>query len=253
MRLFISDVKKSEYFQIIFQNIKLFTDVYNIECDENGLYIQGMDNAHVSIFETRLSNEWFSEYECSEKISIGVNSGIFNKILATRDVIQNIEIKYDNDTFDITFQHETCNFNKEFTMPLIDYDGEQMSIPPCDYAIEMEFNSKEWKKILDQLISFGDSISFDCNDNEINMLTQTVESGKMNAKINSDTMESYIADENCNVKVCFQGRYLQIMSNFYKLNNNIKLELSNDIPCCCSFNLSDNDFVKFYLAPQIDN
>tara|TARA_Y100000022_G_C13235669_1_gene369670 strand:+ start:623 stop:1378 length:756 start_codon:yes stop_codon:yes gene_type:complete len=251
MKLYISDVKKSEYFQIIFQNIKLFSDVYNIEFNKDGLNVQGMDNAHITIFEVYLSNTWFTEYECEESISIGINSNIFNKILATRDTIQNIEIKYIDDYLDIHFEHSTSNFNKEFRMPLVDYDSEKMEIPPCDYTISMEFDSKEWKKILDQLTGFGDSIHFECDDDKVKMTSETVE-GKMNAIIKSETMETYIADENCQIHATFNGKFLQIMSNFHKLNKNIVFNLSDGIPCCCKYNLSDKDYIKFYLAPQID-
>jgi proliferating cell nuclear antigen len=252
MEFTISDVKKSEYFQIIFQNIKLFTDIYNIEFKNDGLFVQGMDNSHVTIFEINLSKDWFSSYECNESLSIGLHSGIFNKILSTRDSIQNIKIEYNDDSLDISFEHPTTSFNKYFRMPLVDFDGDRMEIPPCDYTISMEFDSKEWKKILDQLSSFGDSITFDCDDDKVNMISETVE-GKMNASIQSSTMETYIADENCQVHASFNAKFLQLMSNFYKLNQNIIFNLSQDIPCCFRYNLSDSDSIRFYLAPQIDN
>ena len=255
MNLVIEDVKRSEWFQIIFQNIRQFSDKFCINFRENDVYIQGMDDSHVAIFEVSLCKDWFSVYECQEPFTIGVHGGIFSKILNTRDPIQHISMKTSTitlDKLDVSFTHPTGSFNKFFEMPLIDYESEMMEIPPCDYNVSMEIESKEWKKILDQLSNFGDSVQFKCKEDSVHLIAGSIE-GKMDVNILSDNIETYVVDEGCDISTQFQLRYLQVMSNFQKLNKNLTIMMSPDIPCCCNFNLHGDSYIKFFLAPQIED
>jgi len=255
MKLVIQDVKKSECFQIIFQNIRAFSDKYCINFDPEHVYIQGMDYSHVAIFEVMIKKDWFNEYECETQFNIGIHGSIFSKILATRDLVQHIVINCDNDnpdSMDLSFTHPSNSFDKHFKMPLIDYESEMMSIPDTDYSVNMEIESKEWKKILDQLSNFGDSIHFECKEDSVHLISGNIE-GKMDINILSDKIETYEVDEGCDMSSDFQLRYLQTMANFQKINKYINIMMSPDIPCCCKFNLDEDNYVKFYLAPQIND
>ena len=112
MKLLIEDVKKAEYFQIIFQNIKVFSDIFSIDFTEDGIYIQGLDNSHIVIFEVKLSKDWFSEYEITTNESLGVHGGIISKVFNTRDNIQHILMETHDDTIDLSFIHPSTSFNK---------------------------------------------------------------------------------------------------------------------------------------------
>ena len=253
MQLAIEDVKRSECFQIIFQNIRTFTDKFCINFDSEKVYIQGMDDSHVAVFEVMLKKEWFKEYVCENSFTIGIHGAILSKILNTRDSIQHIIMKCDNDNpdnMDISFTHPSNSFDKHFQMPLIDYDSEMMDIPACDYSVNMEIESKDWKKIVDQLANFGDSIHFACKEDSVHLISGGIE-GKMDINILSDKIETYEVDEDCDMNTHFQLRYLQTMSNFQKINKYINIMMSEDIPCCCKFKMDEYNYVQFYLAPQI--
>ena len=252
MKLLIEDVKKAEYFQIIFQNIKVFSDIFSIDFTEDGIYIQGLDNSHIVIFEVKLSKDWFSEYEITTNESLGVHGGIISKVFNTRDNIQHILMETHDDTIDLSFIHPSTSFNKHFRIPLVDFDSEKMTIPETDYDVSMEIDSKEWKKIIDQLSAFGDSVGFSCNENEFKMITETTE-GKMNVSIESSKMEEYTVSEECNVNSSFQIKFLQTMTNFHKINKKIVIMLSKGMPCCCRYKINEERLIRFYLAPQLDN
>ena len=255
MKLVIEDVKKSECFQIIFQNIRTFSDKYCINFNPEHIYIQGMDDSHIAIFEVMLKKEWFKEYECETQFNIGIHGSIFSKILATRDPIQHIIMNCENDNpdnMDLSFMHPSNSFDKHFRMPLIDYESEMMSIPPCDYSVNMEIESKEWKKIVDQLSNFGDSIQFLCKEDSVHLIAGSIE-GKMDINILSDKIETYEVDEGCDMNAQFQLRYLQTMANFQKVNKYVNIMMSEDIPCCCKFNMNEDNYIQFYLAPQIND
>ena len=75
----------------------------------------------------------------------------------------------------------------------------------------------------------------------------------MDINILSDKIETYEVDEGCDMNAHFQLRYLQTMANFQKINKYVNIMMSEDIPCCCKFNLDQDNYVQFYLAPQIND
>jgi len=59
MKFEIKDKKKCDIFISIFNNLKNFTDNTLINVNEDELYIQGMDNSHVSMYELKLTSRGF--------------------------------------------------------------------------------------------------------------------------------------------------------------------------------------------------
>ena len=98
MQIIIENSNKAECFTTIFQHIRNFSEFVNILFRPDGIYIQTMDNAHVSILELNIPKEWFSTYECEEDQTLGINVSILHKILATKDKSQIMNIVYDKET-----------------------------------------------------------------------------------------------------------------------------------------------------------
>ena len=58
----ITDLVNAEKFTHIFQQLKNFTDNINIDFLPDKVYIQGMDTAHVSLYEISLDASFFEKY-----------------------------------------------------------------------------------------------------------------------------------------------------------------------------------------------
>ena len=144
MNITISHLK-SDVFTQLFQYLKAFTDVIVVQLLEDRLYVQGMDNAHVSLFEINLSSEWFESYHVQKNESMGINTTILSRILSTREQNQNVYLnKTDEDLLSIIFDSDDKNeFKKEYMMPLIDVDHEIMNITGNEYNLEMTMDSKK--------------------------------------------------------------------------------------------------------------
>ena len=119
MRFEISDNKKRDQFIYIFNYLKNFTDKLCLNLSEDKLYIQGMDNSHVCIYELFLVNTWFDVWDVQESKTYGVSLPIFNKILHICSEKQKIIITSEtNDKLDIEFiSDEKGEFNKYFANP----------------------------------------------------------------------------------------------------------------------------------------
>ena len=92
MRIEINDKKKCEQFNYIFTNLKYFTDKVVLHVSEEKIYLQGMDNNHICVYEVSLSSSWFTKYEVIEAETICIPLSIFTKILQIHNEKQYIII-----------------------------------------------------------------------------------------------------------------------------------------------------------------
>jgi len=156
MEIIIQDKLKAELFINIFQNIKLFSDIFTIDINEETFYIQGMDASHVSIFEINLTREWFDTYNVSSSTSLGINSSIFPKILNTWTCDHNIKLNITKEDYlDIAFEKISGNteYNKYFEIPLVDVDTEKLNITDedLDYYFFHQPNKFMLEKLADKI------------------------------------------------------------------------------------------------------
>jgi len=257
MEITITNPVKSDTFTSIFQNMKTFTDHISILCKASGIYIQTMDNARVSIVELSLPASWFDKYTHTVDVSIGISSNILYKILNTRMVSQIIQIVYENedkDTLSVHFTSEDKNtFDKHFEVPLIDLEVEYMIIPPIDYVAEFTVPSGVFSGLINQLKMFGDSMDITCSEEKIVLFSNSPDSGKMSVEMNIDDLTSFSINEGEQLNLSFSLNFLHNICSFNKLSKEMEIKLANDYPLAIVYDLGMEGFMKFYLAPKIDD
>lgn len=257
MEIVISNPIKADIFTGIFQNMKTFTEHIAILFKDTGIYLQTMDSARVSIVELSLPATWFDKYTHTVDISIGISSNILYKILNARTVPQNIQIVYDsgsNDTLSVHFTSEDKKtFDKHFEVPLIDLEMEYMEIPPIDYVAEFTVPSGVFSGLINQLKMFGDSMDITCSEEKIILFSNSVDSGKMSVEINIDDLTSFSINEGEELNLSFSLNFLHNICSFNKLAKEMDIKLCNQYPLCIIYDLSNEGFMKFYLAPKIDD
>ena len=260
MNVVLNEKDKVSKFACIFKHLKQFSSDINMYFSEDGLYTQGMDGAHVCLFELSLKSEWFSSYEVEKDITIGVNCELIFKVLNCLEEFQSIEITYnegDKLNIKLTPNEGVRGIVKEFEMPLVDIDSDVLEIPDTDYSADIEISSNEFRELISQLSIFGTDITFNCRD-EIK-ITGTGEYGIMNAIISENDISMYQIEEDTELSLSFAGKYLQEMSSFSKVNSSINLHFSKDTPMKMQYNMDGEDeekclnYVRFFLAPKIED
>lgn len=260
MLLQISNPVRAEMFNIIFQNIKLFTDNINITFTAGQIDIQCIDPAHVAVLEVHIGSTWFDKYELSDNIeglTIGVNANLIGKIFGTRNKTQDIVIECsdDPDTLSVRFVCEDKNvYDKTFEMPLIDLDVDVMEIPIMDYEAEFSMPSHIYASLMSQLKLFGETMDIDCSEDNIMLHSSSVDSGKMTTEISIDDLNEFAIDEGGVLNISYSLSYMCNVANFYKLSNDIDLKFKQDYPVQLRYNLGTDDAnVTFYIAPKISD
>ena len=101
-----------------------FTQSVSIRCGKEGddqeerLYIQGMDSAHVSLFELKLVDSWFDVFEVPQAVVFSLDIKLLAGILCFRDKEQNIKLELDDDGDKLYIGLiSEDSLNKEFEIP----------------------------------------------------------------------------------------------------------------------------------------
>lgn len=260
MDIIIEQTEKAEVLTSIFQHIRLFTDTVNLHFETERLYIQCMDHSHVSIMELILPSAWFSSYEVSQSIVLGVNAVFLYRVLNSRDKTQKIHFTC-GESPDFLNVHLTGEnkkeFDKHFELPLIDVDSELMQIPDVDYVAEIDIGSQQFAAIINQLKMFGDSLELTCTEEKIQLASSSQDQGKMFVEISIDDVSGYAINEGEELNVGFSLNYLHNMCMYSKIAKEVHLEFSQNYPMKFSYFLGEEEekekaCLRFYLAPRVD-
>ena len=254
MRFEIADKKKREIFITIFNNLKNFTDSIVLNIEQDRLYIQGMDNSHICVYELILQSSWFQVWDITEPQVFGLSLPIFNKILHICSDKQSIHIHSDNnEDLQIDFTcDEKGEFDKHLKMPLMDIDTDRLHIPTMDYEVDIEMDSKKFKNLIDELANFNETLNIVCNENQV-VLESTSSEGTMNVVITTDDIDLLAVVEGKEINASFGIKYIAQMCQFHKLTTNCAIHITEDMPLQLKYKIDDECMMRFYLAPKIND
>lgn len=258
MEIIIRDTQKAAAFSMLFQNVKVFTELINISFDDTQMFIQAMDAANVTVFEVKLEKEWFDEYAVEEHHAMGINTSIISKILSTREKEQHLKMASAKgaDDIEISFSGNDKSFDKEFVMPQVDNETDHLGIPDTESNAIFSMPSSTFYSLIQQLKMFGESATIKCDESEISMTANSTETGKMKVVIEQEKLDEYAIDEGEKLDMSFTLNYLSNIALFNKVAPTIEINLTKNYPMKIVFYLDEkcemSRSIAFYLAPQID-
>jgi proliferating cell nuclear antigen PCNA len=257
MKIIISDAQKANKFSTIIQHLKNFTDNILFYFKPEGLYIQCMDGNHCCLFESTISKTWFNEYLFSaetDQASIGITLALFHKVLNVRHDSQTLELELSDDYKNHILIHfvnsKDHKFDKHFQLALVQIDYELMEPTPIDTIVDLTMESKTLSELVNQLIIFNDVVSFNFKEEIIYMVSTGLE-GSMKVDIKMDDVQAYAIAEDMTLTQCYSLKYVQLMCQFNKLSNDISMGFCTDMPMTMKYDLGEESFVLFHLAPKI--
>ena len=257
MKLVISDRDNANKFATIFHHMNTLTDMVQLIFSDKGLYLQAMDVAHVCLFELSIESTWFNAFKIDkeDQKTIAINISMFYKIINTKQENQAIELNYTgepdklliNFTSDIKGEH-----NKYFELPLVELDYQLLNVNNTECQAAFVIESKVFSTISDQLMIFDESINVYCDEEKIKLVADGLE-GKMEVPIPIDQLEEYEIEENGRVNTWYSLKYFHKMASFHKIAEEVKLEFSGDFPMKMTYDLGGDSYLKFFLAPKIED
>lgn len=256
MELIINNKKKKDILVYIFSILKNSLSQTNAILEPDHLHIEGMDKSHICLFNINLHNSWFDSYNIKERIELSFDTNTFYSIINMKSDDQKLIITKKDDSLEVEFTNceysKKSEYNKNFSIPLLEYDYEELSVPEIDYEVEFILSSKKLCETLLQLSNFGENLNINCSENMINLETKG-DLGKMSVNILAEDTNSYAIVENEEINISYSLVHLNKMCITNKLTDEIEINLSNNCPMKISYNLGENSNASFYIAPKMND
>ncbi|CAM8961475.1 unnamed protein product [Rhodiola kirilowii] len=230
----------------------------NFDCSSSGFSLQAMDSSHVALVALLLRSEGFEHYRCDRNLSIGMNLGNMSKMLKCAGNDDIITIKADDGSDTVTFMFESPTQDKisDFEMKLMDIDSEHLGIPEAEYHAIVRMPAAEFARICKDLSSIGDTVVISVTKEGLKFSTRG-DIGTANIVLRQNTTvdkpeEATIIEMNEPVvsNICFEVHELLHKSNTTVQHGHNQLVLR--APCCCGVQDSRDGYIRFYLAPKIE-
>lgn len=228
------------------------------DCSSTGIALQAMDSSHVSLVSLNIRSDGFETYRCDRNLSMGMNLATMSKILKCAGNDDVITMKASDNADTVTFMFESQNNEKvsDYEMKLLDIDAEQLGIPDTEYSSVVKLPSGEFQRICRDLSQFGDSVVICCTKEGVKFSTSG-DTGSGNIKLAQNSSsdkeeEAVIIEMNQAVSLTFALRYLNYFAKATPLSPQVCLSMSQDVPLVVEYKIADMGFLKYYLAPKIE-
>ena len=89
------------------------------------------------------------------------------------------------------------------------------------------------------------------------MIMESDNMGEMMVHVNLEDMQECAINEEEFQTCAYSVKYIHNMCQYHKISKHVNLYFSHDVPLQCKYIISDNenqnDYIRFFLAPKIDD
>jgi len=256
--MFESKLKEAGLLKKILEAIKDLVNEANFECSSSGISLQAMDSSHVSLVSMLLRADGFEHYRCDRNLSLGINLGSMSKILKCASNDDALTLKADDKGDNVTFLFESSKQDKisEFQLKLLDITTEQLGIPDTEYKAVIKMSASEFQRICRDMTILGDTVVISATKEGVKFsVSGDLGSGNIICRPSGeiDKSEATTIELQEPVQLTFALRYLNFFTKATPLSSAVCLSMSKDVPLVVEYRIEDCGYVRFYLAPKIED
>ena len=218
-----------------------------------------MDTAHVSLCTMHLLASGFARYQCQKDLAIGLSLSNLAKILKCASNDDSITLQCSEsgpDTCAFTFESNKSGKVSEFEFKLMDIDSENLNIPDLAYDANLHLNSKQFRTIISDLAQLGDTCTISVTEKTVSFAVEgNLGSAQVTLKKNLDDKKDpdhVLIEMTKPVSISFAMHTLQHFTKATQLSDVVHICLSSDQPLMVEYTIPNIGFIKYYLAPKLD-
>ena len=144
----------------------------------------------------------------------------------------------------------------EFQLNLLNLDTQALGIPDTDYPTTIKMSSSEFVSLCRDFTSLSDCVKIEVIDGKVTFsVIGKAGNGKYHLKNNNaEKIEEQVIIINKEDVCCSYGlQYLNSFSKASSLSNVVTLHISTKYPLMIDYEIEDLGFLKFYLAPKMED
>lgn len=234
---------ENKLFINIFDNIKQYSDNVKMKLFSNGIHLQSIDDANVSIIDINLKKTYFNDFNITEERIYDFSITDICKILKICSKSRQIQFIFDNTILKIIASSSEQDIKKIFEINSIITQDTFLKLENLSSTNFQQFNldSKNLLSIFTEISQFSEDICIELESNKLKFYT------------NNDTINTkYIINQE-DINNTFISKYsLNYLSKykFISLFDNTTFKINTNNPLLI---LNKNEFIEstFILSPKI--
>lgn len=239
----------------LFKVIKGLNNFCKMYCKQDEIFIQIMDDSHISLLEIKIKKEWFTTYESEDEV-ISFNSKILTTIMGLYTYDSIVSFESTDEHLYVSFQQKDKT-EKSFQIILIDLEGDLMESLEIEPSLEFSIRARKLDQYFNEMQSFGDTLEIVHINETIYMRTQGDE-GKYMLKITDDLLDELIVEEDLQMVCKVPLKYTSLVTKLYTVFKKISVNVSNDAPFTLKIFPNEDEEsglleIKFFIAPKVDD
>ena len=237
-------------FESMIHHLSGFTSNIRITIYPDMCVMDAVNESQTSLTKINLTREWFTEYNVETQLTVIVTTNILYKIIHVLDA--NFPIKIILSTSDLVVEGKSVQSDVSYIIPSLIIDIPEIDVPDnIDYAVDISMESKTLCSILDHLLIIGEDCSIDITEDSM-LLKTNGDFGSTKINLTIDELKSYVVEENIDLHISFHLKLLYIVSLFHKSSEVVDIHIDKDKPLMIKYNMNNNSFIKFMIAPKIN-
>jgi proliferating cell nuclear antigen PCNA len=237
----------------IFSAISVIISEVNLDFNEEGLSIFGLDNGHVSMIFMKLSQSDCIEYECEEPIRLGINLKTLTSILNTGKDSDNVILEnVEKDALNIIIKNE--NRKIEYEIKLMEIMMENLDIPYIEYSFKLVTTAGYFYSLLESIaVVLGDEVKVKIEGSKM-VISGSGQLGnsKIELELNVNKKEYELIGNGEELEQAYALILMMKSKKLGEVSKRIEVNLAQDIPIEIKYKIGENSEIRFMLAPKID-
>jgi len=250
-------IEQASVLKRVIEAIKDLVPDCNFDCNDTGIALQAMDNSHVALVAMLLRADGFSPYRCDRNIALGINLNSLTKVLRCAQNEDMITLKAEDapDSLNLVFENTENDRISEYDIKLMDIDQEHLGIPDTEYSASITLPTAEFQRICRDLSQLSESVAIEATKEGVKFACSgDIGNGSVTLRTHQNVDKPELStkvDLTEPVNLTFSLKYLVNFCKASSLSQTVTLSLSNEVPLLVEYKM-DNGYVRFYLAPKID-
>merc|ERR1719244_834157 len=206
-----------------------------------------------------LRKEGFEPWRCDRTYQMGIHLEHLNKVLKCMGAKDELALKYKDGADEVDFVFTSTDQEKvsHFSLKLMEIDSEHLGIPETEYKTTVRMSSAEFQRICRDLAVLGETLTIGVNKDSVQFSVQgEIGKGEMTLRsaATSDGSGAEETDIDCE-EPCVQQFAMQYLNFFTKatsLSKHVRLSMSPEVPLLVEYSIDEIGYVRYYLAPKIE-
>lgn len=258
-------MEEAATFQKAIDAIKDLVSNARFQCSKEGIWLQEMDSAHVSLIHLNLKASAFESIECARPFVIGMNLESLSKLMSCgeRSAALTLQVGPDQDYLTVMFEdRKKRGVFSVYRLATLEIDNENLDIPEIEYQCTLELPSAWLRKECSNLMKLGlDQLSITATRGGAVIFGGEGDLGEakiVTRKSDADADPADAVDVACtkDTSTLLALRYVCFFSKAATLAGRVQVSISDDVPVRFRYASDvrgehESMEINYFLAPKM--